>query len=54
MKKPEFDHYDHDQLEKAKQLLIKVYEHHYGESKMRNKIKRLYTIIIKLETLQNL
>lgn len=54
MRKHYFDHYDQDQLEKAKQLLMKVYEYHYGDSKMRSKIKRLETIIAKLETLQNL
>lgn len=54
MRKHDFDQYDHDQLEKAKQLLIKVYEYHYGDSKMQSKVKRLETIIAKLETLQNL
>lgn len=54
MRKNKFDQYDHDQLEKAKQLLIKVYEYHYGAPGMASKIKRLETIIAKLETLQNL
>lgn len=54
MRKHDFDQYDQDQFEKAKQLLMKVYEYHYGDSKIRNKIKRLETIIAKLETLQNL
>ena len=49
-----FTQYDHDQMEKAKQLLIKVYEYHFGVSSMRKEVNRLETIITKLEALQNL
>ena len=49
----EFSQYDIDQMEKAKQLLLKVYYYHYGVSKMRSKVKRLETILAKLESLQN-
>ena len=54
MKYHKLDEYDIDLMEKAKQLLIKVYEYHYGDSYMRKEIKRLETIISKIETLQNL
>lgn len=50
----ELEEYDLDQMEKAKQLLMKVYTYHYGDSKMRSQIKRLETIISKIEILQNL
>ena len=49
-----FDTYDQDQLEKAKQLLIKLYEYNYGTPSMRQEVNRLETIIKKLEVLQNL
>ena len=49
-----FSQYDQDKLQKAKRLLIEVYEYYYGVPGMRREINRLDTIIAKLETLQNL
>lgn len=49
----EFGEYDLEQLEKAKNHLMKVYEYHYGDSKMKSQLNRLETIIIKLEYLQD-
>lgn len=49
-----FSQYDYDKMEKAKQLLIDVLNYHYGNPRLTRKIKRLETIIIKLEILQNL
>ena len=46
--------YDQQQLEAAKQLILKVYNYHYGDSYMRKELGRLETIIAKLEALQNL
>lgn len=54
MRKHDFDEYDREQLKKAQELLEKVYVYHYGDSYMRNKIKRLETILAKLEALQNM
>lgn len=47
-----FGEYDMDLLEQARKLLIKVYEYNYGEPSMRGKVKRLETIISKIEILQ--
>ena len=49
----DFDKYDHDLLEKARRLIMKVYEYNYGDPKMKSKVKRLETIINKLEELLN-
>lgn len=49
-----FDEYDQERLQEAKNLLLKVYEYNYGTPGMSGKIKRLETILGKLETLQNL
>lgn len=54
MRKHRLDKYDKEQLEKAKQLLIKVYEYHYGDSYMKSEVNRLDTIIAKIEFLQKL
>lgn len=47
----DFDEYDREQLEKAKQILLKVYEYHYGDGKMNMKLNRLATIIHKINEL---
>ncbi len=52
--KHRFDGYDREQLKKAKELLTKVYEYHYGDSYMKSEVKRLETIIAKIEFLQKL
>ena len=49
-----FSEYDQDKLQKAKRLLIEVYEYYYGVPGMRQELNRLDTIISKLEILQNL
>lgn len=54
MKNDTFDQYDNDKLQKAKRLLIEVYESNYSVPRMSGKVKRLNTIIVKLEILQNL
>ena len=54
MAKHDFEQYDHELLEEARKLLLKVYEYHYGDSKMKSKINRLETIICKLGILQNM
>lgn len=51
MRKHRLDEYDHEQLEKAIELITKVYEYHYGDSKMQSVLRRLETIIGKLEYL---
>lgn len=43
--------YDKMQLLEAKKLINKVYDYHYGDSIMRNEIKRLETIISKIQSL---
>ena len=45
------EEYDLRQLEEAKKIIVKVYEYHYGDSYMRKEIKRLETIIQKLDYL---
>ena len=54
MRKHDFDEYDREQLKKAEELLLKVYEYHYGNSHMKLKLNRLATIISKITELQNL
>ncbi len=55
MKDPtKFEPYDMDKLQKAKDLLQAVLNYYYGFQPMKSKVKRLETIIVKLETLQNL
>lgn len=49
-----FEEYDLDKMKKAKRLLIEVYEYYYGAPGMASKVKRLETIISKIETLQNM
>ena len=51
MNKQGLGEYDKLQLEKAKELVTKVYEYHYGDSKMRSEIKRLETVISKIESI---
>ena len=46
-----FDECDFEQMQKARELILKVYEYHYGDSKMQSEIKRLETIISKLDYL---
>lgn len=45
------EEYDRQQLLKAKDLINKVYTYHYGDSYMRKEIKRLETILSKLDFL---
>ena len=47
------DEYDKEQLKKAKDLIEKIYNYHYGDSYMRSEIKRLETILSKIEHLIN-
>lgn len=54
MKTDEFSQYDSDKLERAKRLLMEVLDFNYGAPRMASKVKRLETIIAKLEALQNL
>jgi len=57
MYQTDFDAYDQEQLQKAKDLLQKVYNHNFpalGDKKLEKKLKRLGTIIQKLEVLQNM
>ncbi len=49
-----FHRYDLDKLAKAKTLLMEVLNYYYGGPGMARKVKRLETIIAKLETLENL
>ena len=51
MDKDHFEQYDRERLEEARQLLLKVYEYYYGDSKTKSKTKRLWTIIRKLDSL---
>lgn len=43
--------YDFEQLKQARYLIQKVYEYHYGDSLMKKEIKRLETIIAKIDYL---
>lgn len=54
MEYSDFTRYDHDKLAKAKSMLLDVLYYHYGNPRMTRKLKRLETIIAKLEVLQNL
>lgn len=49
-----FSDYDQDKLEKAKGLLMEVFNYNYGDTRMTRKVRRLETIISKLEFLQNM
>lgn len=46
-----FDEYDMKKLQEAKDLIIKVYESNYGVPYMGYKIKKLETIIEKINKL---
>ena len=46
-----FDEYDREKLWKARQLILEVYEYNDGTNKMRNEVKRLETIISKIDYL---
>lgn len=50
----ELGEYDLKMLEQAKQLVLKVYEYHYGDSYMRKEIRRLETIISKIDSLKDI
>ena len=52
MRKSYFDEYDKIQFQKARDILNKVYEYHYGDSYMRGELNRLNTIITKIEQLE--
>lgn len=43
--------YDIEQLKKARKLVMEVFTYHYGDSYMKSEIKRLETIITKLDCL---
>lgn len=45
------EEYDLQQLQQAKKIITKVYEYHYGDSYMRKEIKRLETILSKIDFL---
>lgn len=47
----DFGDYDREQLEKAKQILLKVYEYHEPDGAIRTKTNRLATIISKIDEL---
>lgn len=49
-----FDQYDLDKMAKAKTLLLEVLEYNDGGPRMGRKVRRLKTIIEKLEVLENL
>ena len=49
----EFEEYDMNKINKAKQLLVEVYGYYYGFSPMNRKVKRLETIIKKIDELKN-
>lgn len=46
--------YDLDLIEKARKLLFQVYEYHYGDYKMQKEIRRLQTIINKIDSLKEI
>ena len=48
------EEYDRERIEEAISALSKVYDYHYGDSKMRKELKRIETIIKKLEELKEL
>lgn len=47
-----FEKYDLQKMEEAKQELKKIYEYYYGAPGMSKKLKKLETIINKIEKLQ--
>lgn len=47
----ELGEYDRDKLKNARRDILSVYEYHYGDSYMRKEIKRLETIISKIDYL---
>ena len=47
----EFDDYDKEQIQKARTLLNRVYEYNYKAVGMRNKQRRLETILKKIDEL---
>lgn len=49
-----FGEYDFQQLEQARSLISKVYDFHYGDSYMQKEIKRLETILQKIDYLLTL
>lgn len=49
-----FDQYDYDKMAKAKGLLMDVLNYNYGAPRMGRYVKRLETIIEKLEILENM
>ena len=53
MKLHKLDNYDKEKLEEARQLIMDVYEYHYGDSYMKSEINRLETIITKIDYLLN-
>lgn len=46
--------YDDAKLQKAKRLLLEVYEYYYGDPAWKRQVNRLETIIQKLEELENI
>ncbi len=49
--KHKIDEYDATLLREAKQRINVVYNYHYGDSKMRTEIRRLETILNKIDQL---
>lgn len=49
-----FDNYDMEKLQKAKSLLLEVHAYYFCAPGYARKVKRLETILAKLEALQNL
>ena len=47
----ELGEYDLNLLEEARQRVMRVYTYHYGDSYMRTQIRRLETIINKIDSL---
>ena len=47
----ELGEYDKQKLLEAREIILKVYEYHSGDSYMRNETKRLETIIAKIDYL---
>lgn len=54
MSKNKFGKYDLELLQKARRLILEVCEYNDGQGKMPNEVKRLETIISKLDYLINL
>lgn len=51
MNRHTIDEYDITLLREAKQRIMVVYTYHYGDSKMRTEIRRLETILNKIDQL---